>query len=88
MSSADQRTGKTEKTSTIQVGSWARGRKRPETNWKTMTSGVMIYRGNAPAARFLLDAGAKTDARDRVDWTPLHFAAKDERGLEDRKSNV
>ena len=40
MSSADQRTGRTEKESTIQVGSWARGKKMPETNWRMRTTGV------------------------------------------------
>ena len=39
MSPADQRTGKTEKPWTIQDGSMDRGRRRPETNWKTITAG-------------------------------------------------
>ena len=42
MRSADHLTGRTEKPWTIQAGSWDRGRKRPETNWRMMMTGVRI----------------------------------------------
>ncbi|MDR2137353.1 MAG: ankyrin repeat domain-containing protein, partial [Synergistaceae bacterium] len=39
-------------------------------------------RGKQETAQKLLEAGAKADATDSVGWTPLHFAARDESGLE------